>query len=448
MTHPLRFLRVLLVAWAGISAHAARAAVVEAVNKDSSRVILKLTQAELAAVEDDQAVLAKVGSKQVFVVSGTLIKVNPVKKTVVLVLEEPDTRFETRQSVRFLPLFYNALLSPVLTSYSQYHEYVRSSADGGVAGLYDKKMERSGDNRSKTTTTGYQLLAESHLLVVPKLVGFGFGFRHLGATSASDANGSEQKSEVTINQLRPGIWYEIEDSWVLGLRYDYTMMSVESKDDSGLAFDYLFGEPLFGITHYSDDFEFGLTYRDKAKFTAVDTLTNPVTGAALPVESTLKTPAILELWFRDIESPSFGWGMGLGYVFYERELNEGEELRTEPTVPEVLRGRLTLEWHTDDGSKADFTLWYSGGRAPGLTYQENTANMVALNLTYATPLWEQVLLGGGVEVRGGAITFTDQAVNATTGQVEDVAREVEAVGASLLAFARFEFDLLAKTRKR
>ena len=63
MTHPLRSLRVLLVAWAGISAHAAQGAIVEAVNKDSSRVILKLTQAELAAVEDDQAVLAEVGSK-------------------------------------------------------------------------------------------------------------------------------------------------------------------------------------------------------------------------------------------------------------------------------------------------------------------------------------------------------------------------------------------------
>ncbi len=444
MNYPLRFPGSLLLVW--VVAAPALGASVEAVNKDQTRVILKLTQIELAAVEDDQKVLIEVAARPAFVVAGTLTKVNPVKKTVVLVMEEADPRFVKRQSARFLSLFFNVLLSPILTDYSQYHQYARSAVEGGLGTVYEKFLERSGDSRSKAVLTGADMAAEAYTLISPQFFGMGFGYRRFDGSSDFDSNGAKGKTDVVLNQLRPGAWIEIEAHWVLGLRYDYTLLDIVSDDAA--SFNYEFGELVLGLTHYAPDFEYGVSFKDKSGFTAVDS-TNDLAGKSIKVSSTIKSPATLDVAFRDIQSPLFGWGMGLGYVFYERELKRGETLRSKPTIAELLRYRLTLEWRLDDGSKVDAAMTYAGGRANNLVYQENITNKGGLHLSYAQPfLTEQMLLGGLFSVEGGAITLTDEAQNTTTGEVEDVAREVETVGASLMVFARFEFDLLAKGRKR
>ncbi len=443
MHYPLRVFRFLLLMW--IFAPPAFGASVEAINKDQTRVILKLTQVELAAVEDDQTVLIEVTARPTFVVAGTLTKVNPVKKTVVLVMDQADPRLVKKQSARFLSLFFNPLLSPVLTSYSQYHQYARSAVEGGIGGVYEKYMERSGDSRAKAVLTGVQVAAESYALISPNFFGMGFGYRRVDGSSDIDSNGGKGKTDVVLNQLRPGAWVEIESQWVLGLRYDYTLLDVVNDNAS---FNYEFGELALGLTHFSPAFEFGVTFKDKSGFTAVDSTTD-IAGKSFKVSSTIKTPATLDFAFRDIQSPLFGWGMGLGYVFYERELKQGDTLRSKPTIAEILRFRFTLEWRLDDGSKVDAALTYAGGRANNVVFQENIANKAGLHLSYAQPfLVEQMMLGGLLSLEGGAITLTDEAENTTTGEIEEIAREVETVGASVMIFARYEFDLLAKGRKR
>jgi hypothetical protein len=447
MHHPLRFAAIAWVMLILISAAQAFGASVEAVNKDQSRVILKLTQVELAAAQDDDMVLIEVAARPAFVVAGRLTKINPVKKTVVVILEEPDPRFAKRQGVRFLSLFFNPLLSPVLASYSQYHQYARSSVEAGFGGVYDKYMEKVGDSRTKSELVATRIDAESYMLVSPRFFGGGFGYHRLAGTLETDANGEQLQTDVTINQVRPGAWLELEPGWVLGLRYDYTLLDHVDKD-GGPSFSYDLGELVFGVTHYSPDLEFGLTYKDKATFTAIDTV-NDLAGKSQTVESTVKTPAILDAAFRSITSPLFYWGMSIGYVFYERELKEGQELRIKPAVSELLRYRLMLEWRLDDGSKIDALLTYDGGRAPNRIYGENVANKVGMNLTYATPaFFEHFLIGGTLETQGGAITIEDEDVDPLSGRVDKSTREIQTFGTSLLVFGRMEFDPLAKKGKR
>lgn len=441
MSYPLRFLALLAV-----FATPAFGATVEAINDDASRIILKLTQAELAAVEDDQTVLIEVAARPtVFVVTGKLTKVNPVKKTVVVILQDSDLRFEKRQGVRFLSLFFNPLLSPLITSYSQYHPYARSGVEGGIGYFYEKYLVRSGESRDKTVATGLEIALESNVVVKPRSFGGGVGYRRFGSEINVSADGKDVSIEDTINQIRPGIWFEVDPGFVLGLRYDYSM-DEEVYGDGGPVFNYSLGEANLGLTYYGPDYEWNLHYKDKASFTAIDTMTD---GAEkFTVENTTKTPATLDISVRDVQSPLFGWGLGVGYVFYERELKKGLELRSKPTPAEVLKGRLMLEWRLDDGSKVDSVLSYAGGRASSRFFSDNIANKVGLSLTYLQPFLESLAIGGTLAVEGGAITLADQEVNSTTGEVDEVAREVETVGASLLAFVRTEFDLLAKGRRR
>lgn len=448
MNNPLRFLTVAcFLALTGLLAPSAPAATVSAINKDNSRVILKLTQAELAAVEDGDAVLIEVEARPLFVVAGTLTKVNPLKKTVVVVLEQVDSRLAPKQAVRFLSLFFNPLLSPVLSSYSQYHQYSRSSAEAGFGYAYDKQMEKSGkDSRSKVTLTGTEFVAEGYALISPRFFGAGFGYRRFEGDLAVSINGEDGKAEVTINQIRPGAWIEVQEGWVIGLRYDYTLLD-ETYKNGGPSFSYDLEELVLGVTHHSSDFEYSFTYKDKAHYTAIDTQTDSG-GQSTKVESTLKTPAVLDLSFRSVSSPVFGWGLGLGYIFYERELRKGDELRTEPGVAELLRSHLTLEWRLDDGSKLDTVLSYDGGRDSNRIYGENTANKAGLDISYAQPAYEHYMFGGTIGLQDGAIALDDEETDPVSGDAIKNTREVQTVAVNLLLFARLELDLLAKGRKR
>ncbi len=446
MKHPLRFLGVLL-ALVFLPAARGGAATVEAVNKTQTRVIVKLTQPELAKLEDEQNVLVECGVKQIFVLAGTLTKLNPLKKTVVIVLDEAEPRLTPRMSVRFLSTFWNPVRSSLMTSYSQYHQYVRSSLEGAGGGFYSTSVDKVEDAKTTTTVSGTTFDADGYLLFNPTWFGAGFGYERRDATMKVQAEGDAERYSIVYNQLRPGFWVEVEDTWRIGLRYDYTLFDVDQKGaGEPTSFSYNFGQPVLGVTKYLSEYEFGITYKGKDKYTAVDTIS--IANTAITVKQTLKLPAELFTYFRRATSPQFVWGMGLGYVFFERELVKGEELLAKATPPEVLKFRASLEWRLSEGDKFDAIFTYDGGKSRNPVFLENVANICGFELSYMEPAFEGFVLGGTLALAGGAIKLPDERVDPATNKVVEVDHDVTTYTGSLLLFARTEFDLLAKARSR
>lgn len=423
----------------------ARAATVRLVNKDKTKVLLELTQAELAAVEEDDEVIVEV-SKPRFVIAGTLEKLNPVKKTIVLALEAAEPRFAKKQNVRFLSPFWNPVFSPLLFSPAQYHQYARSSVHAGLGGFYEASQVKVEESKTKTTVQGGRFLADGYLHLPPGWGGVLFGYERREASLVSKTDDDKTKMDLVFNQVRPGAWYEFVDRWRLGLRYDYTLYDLTYKGQDGDRFYFEFGEPILGLTNYGADYEWGVTYKDKSKYQAVDTK-KQADGSTVDVKATIKMPAEARVHFRSVSSPMFIWGASLAYVFFERELEKGDELRAKPGPAEVVRGQLSFETRFDDGDKLDWILTYDGGKARSLSNLENTANMGGFTLAYQTPAFEKLLLGGQLDLRYGAITLEDQ-VSDGKGGVTAVDRKVTAYDGSLLLFGQFEYDALGRRRGR
>jgi hypothetical protein len=437
----LPFVLPAVVALAAAST-AARAATVERVHKDKDKIIVSLSQVELASLEDGQDVVVEIAKPRI-VLSGQVTKVNPLKKTAVIRLEAAEPRLARRQALRFLSVYWNVAQSPVITSFAQYHQYGRSFGEGGFGGFAEGTREKAGDRKSQTSAFGTRLAADGYVLLNPQSFGAGFDYERRDATFVSRPAGGKTEVGVTYNQVTPGAWANVQDHWRLGAGYRYTVIDQHFHGSGGSNFSFDFGQPTISVVRYDSETEYGFDYVDKDKMTAEDFLPG-INGAGEVTESTMKLPAEAFGYIRSVSSPLFIWGVGAGWIFYERELSKSEPLREKATPAQQLRLRASLESRLEGGDKLDWVVAYDGGKALGLSTFEQTANELGVTATYQTTLGEALVVGGNANVAGGYVSLRDEQIDDQTGEAEEVARKVYGYRVSVMAFARYEVDLLGR----
>ncbi len=434
----------LLTLAALASAGRADAANLQRVHPDHRRIIVWFSQAELATLSVGQEVVLEINRPR-FVTYGVVKNLNVEKQTAAIHLPEPEARLVPRQQVRLLSAFWNPLVSPLVTSYAQYHQHSHTSVQGGFGGLYEQRqvvieapLNDEGDPvapdfKDKVTTSGTRLFVSSYLLLMPRLFGFGFGFDRREVK----IKGDDVTQTVTRNQLQPGFYLEPLTNWTLGLRYDLALF--EEKDSfTGATFSYQLEEPVVGLAYVLPDLETGLTFKNKNKKTALDTLKNP-DGSGTPIEVTRRAPAEVELFVRSISTPELVWGLSATYIFFEREIEPGQPLARAARPEELIVLRANWEQRFDEGDKIDWTLLYAGGHSRGASAQERVTNNAGFTVAYQKPVADNYLVGGEVHLEGGLLQFNDANGNK---------HRLTGGGASLTTFVQMSFDPLARGRTR
>lgn len=426
-------LRAALVCGAVLAGATAEAAILQRVNKDQHRIIVELSQAELESLEEGQDVVVEVG-KQAFVVYGTVGKINVPKKTAVLIFAEGDQRFVKKQSVRFLSIFWDHPFAPQIASYAQFHQYKRSSFDTGLGGFGSYTEAKTSGVRAKTTSVGARLLIGGHLIFVPSLFGGAFAYeRRMARIDTKYDGGDKGSATALLNQLHPGLWYEVQPGWTLGLRYDYTAMErdVEYANKNRFTNDY--GRAVVSAVYHDTHTEYGGLYKDKVASTAIDAEYNP-DGSTREVKDKIRVPAELSFFYRKLASPVFIWGGTFGYVFFERKISPGV-LAPKPNLQDLLRARVDFEHRLGDGSKLAWSVYYDGAETPGLLETPKGLNTLGVGTTYQLGFGQGMMAGITIDVEGGGRIVEQNGVTTS----------YKGFGVDALAFARYEFDATGRS---
>ena len=245
------------------------AAMIQRVNKDKDKILLGLSQAEMAALEPGQQVIVEI-DKPRFALAGQVEKINPLKKTAVIAFEDSDERFQPKQQVRFLSTFWNPESSPLITSYAQYHQYAHSGVEAGLGAFFEGTSEKAGGEKGFTQAYGDRIVAQGYAIVSPTWFGLGLGFERRDV-SYDDQAVFDEAVTVTYNAIRPGFWVELQPHWRLGAKYDFTQIEEEYKTAIGQNFSYTFGQPEISVTYFDNQGEYGIDYINKDESTATYT---------------------------------------------------------------------------------------------------------------------------------------------------------------------------------
>jgi hypothetical protein len=428
---------------------------VRKVSSEKDQVLVELTQAEMAVLVEGQAVVLEVG-KERFIVSGTLAKINVVKQSALIELDEADDRLAPKQRVGFASIFANVGASPILTSVAQYHQYTRSFAEG-YAGVFGGQATEtastpSGKVESKTSLFGYLLGTEGHLVIYPHGFGFGLEYERRSAsadstsTASSEAGETESKgkAETTVNLLKPAMWFETSPGLRYGLGYEYEAMD-RSYDSDGAKprFNYSVGRLAASLVGYSDTSEWGFEYRDKARQEQSDTLVQE-DGTQQATRQVYASPAEIAAFYRSASSPTFVWGLRGSYLVVDRRGAKDEPLDRRPEIPEHLKLRVTFEHRLSDGDKLDWLLFYEGAQSPDLTLAPRGVNAAGFGLSYQKPAGVGWTAGGTFLAEGGTLKVEDDRAAEYGG--ETITTESTAVAGSLIVFVRREFE--GETRRK
>lgn len=428
---------------AGLAAAAwgagAQAATIQKVNKDFTRVIISLSSAELAALEPDMPVVFEFG-KEGGVASGHVGQLNVIKKSAILVLDAPDKRMKKKQELRFVSFFWNPILSPLMFSHAQYHQYSRSSVESTL-GLFGTDLTQKVDNdKLRTTADGLAFALNGYLIFNPSLIGAGLGVDHREVQVSSRLGDQKATSELTFNRIEPGLWIEVQPHWRVSLRYDYTTLDVKhGSGDDLIAYPFSFEEPHVGLVWFERDFEAGVHYKDREVFTAVDSKLTRDNGAVVHKE-TRKLPAELNLHFRDVVSPLFIWGGNLGYVFHERTSQDGGALEPPPAAYELFRLGTSFEHRLTQGSKLDWRLALEGAKVATLTTTPREVNTLGGSVAFYHLLMPQLVIGGMTELAGGLKDDRVPGVDPATGEAAKRPRQATGYLFHFQVLARYDFD--------
>lgn len=445
---------IFMLVGSGLCTEVAQAAVVQRINEEKDKLIVELSAAELAALEENQEVVIECQDPR-FVTTGVLKKMNLQKKTVIVVLDEADVRFAKRQRLIFLPYIQNTVFSHHITVSAHYHQYTRSLAGAEAGSTYQSYKQKivKGENETtnKTVLSGYLAGLEGYLLFDPEWFGASFGFERRGLTAvtasdSADATGpvSDRSYKFDVDLIRPAAWVEVERNWRIGLNLDYYMVGYYD-DTYVISHSYNLFAPKISAVRYSRLAEFTFFYQDRAKFDSVTTY-SAAPGISTEIESTAKIPAEIGLSWRSVSSPTFVWSSGLGWVFYERELSDAVPIRRKAGPEELLRLSLGFEHRLASGSKFDWSFVYAGAQipSPAVIVEQNT-NQLHVNLGYHTPIGDGLLLGGNLGLNGGLRT---QKEDAEVEGTEESETTVNSVGGNFMVFIQKDFDLLDDGRKR
>jgi hypothetical protein len=434
----------------------AAAATVRKVSAEKDQILVELTQAEMAVMTEGRAVILEIG-KDRFIASGRLTKINIVKQTAVIELDEADDRIEAKQKVGFASFFWNVASSPVMTAVAQYHQYSRSFVEGRVGGfggqLSSTDTTQSHSDESKATFSGYLMAVEGHLVIYPHNFGFGAAYERRDGSGKTEGTHKSDEGETTsksttsetVNILTPSVWFETTPGLRYGLGYAYKTVDYGYElGDFKPKWNFTTGRILASLVGYGDTSEWGVEYHDRGRQEQSDTLVGD-DASQTTVRYVYTDPAELAAFYRSASSRTFIWGLRGSYLLVDRRGAKDAPLDRRPTIPEQLTLRLSFEHRLTDGDKLEWMITYAGAQAHGLDDSPRGINAAGFALTYQMPLGTGWTGGGTFAAEGGALKVQDDREAESGGEV--VTTEASGVNGSLVVFVRREFEGEGRRRR-
>lgn len=378
----------------------AGAATVQRVNKDSSRVFVALSNAELVSLQPEMQVLFEFGPDGILA-SGKIAKTDLNKKSVLIVLDQPNFELRRKQELRFLSFFWNPMLSPLHYSLAQYHHYTRSSLESSVGLFTSRRIQTVDATKSQVVARGRDYAAEGYLIIAPDALAADLGFERRSMDVTSSQNDQSITTALKLYRIKPALWFHVYPHIRLALRYDYTALSTtQGAGKDILEYDFSFDEPQLGVVWFDRESEFGILYKHRDRFTASDSQRNQ-DGSTTSRSETRKMPAELTLHARMVTSPTFLWGAYLGYVFYERTAKKDEPFEPKPEPYEMLRLGMSMEHRLSLTTKLDWRLALDGAKVPDFTTSSRALNTLGVMVSYYEYLSPSFLIGAMQEMTGG-----------------------------------------------
>ena len=444
-----------MVAGAALLAFAAAApgAIVEKVNPAQDRVIVSLSQAELASLLEGQDVAIEISALAV-VLPATIGKVNGAKRTAVVILPAPETRLARKLVLRFRAPYWNhGFEAPMVATPSHWQQFDRFTCEGGGGGFYENLKTQSttdaGTTSVRSATTAWRLALGGMAPIggTGYVAGMDLDHRDGHVTVTGDAavtNDGRQNADLAVTALTPRLVVPLTYDGAnlkLGLAYHYLLTNVAPTGSSTPQYGWTIGQPEVSLMVVAPRREWGLSYRLRDQASA-RTLITSATGANTSSVRTLTMPGEVWTFGRVQSAPFIGIGGGVGALIGATSGTPGASasaLQGPATPAQILRTRVSIETLLESGDKFDWTVTYDGARTHGLSGYELGANEAGVSVSWMRRFSHELTLG--VDGSLGAGVGSDAAAPGTSSKLTGMQ-----VG--LLLVGRYEADPLARTPRR
>ncbi len=428
-------------------------AVVQSIHSDQTKIILSLSQEEMADLKlKVETPLQIQSAKETFFTYGTPRNLNPLRKTVVIDLVEPDERIKTKQKIILLPKIRNAILSPVIQSPSQLYQYTYPLAAAGLGGIYDFKKVTTTDRFVATSATGSSTSFLGFFNFLPGFLDGSLGFYSSDSQikkvdTPVDANLPivTIKDRFETTKLEPGLMWTINETYTLGFRYDWS--AIKSRQGNGsqnLTYNYTFAEPLISLTARSSTSEKTIRYKGQDSSQGALANRNVSTTQAQVKPETTTLPASLEISYRYLAPTRFACTTSLGYLLDPPKSADNSAqttASTKPKPPEKILWQTILEHRLNQGDRIDYVLAYRGSQGRGISRITQETNTLRSGLHLTRPYAQGWSLGVGAYAEAGSLSTTPVPSTDPNIQVTNASDKTTSYAALLLINIQKDFPM-------
>lgn len=423
------------------------AATIQSVSTDDLTLHVKLSREELEEMPWRGPILTEISSiSETFIAPLSIRELQPSKSIVILVSSAPLSWAKRLMTVKFIPLFWDMMNSPLLLGPTQLHSFKKVTVGGGGGFIYEALGQRREDRERRRLSRAFQGRLDTVIPLNPDWLGLTIGAEYLrgsqdlNTTYTSNPEGNtarmsnSETTELAKNTVQSGLWTPLGDDLRLGLRLDYTRLEkVTEGGDRKYFFTHELVESQIGLTYFDPSFEGSILFKWGDHST--DKSASPVGGNMVEATSSIRTPS--ELWITTrLPTPSLGlWGVGLGYMFYYAETQVEDAIMPNVTLPELLRAKLSWEKHLNHHSKIFLALQYDGGKAPSPWLSERLANTASLTGGYQRTWDEKWTYGGQLRLEMGSGSL-DQRVTDTSGKLSARRDKISTLGTEILMYVQ------------
>jgi hypothetical protein len=423
------------------------AATIQSVSTDDLTLNVKLSREELEEMPWRGPILTEISSiTETFTAPLMVRELQPSKSTVILVSSSPLSWAKRLMTVKFIPLFWDMMNSPLLLGPTQLHSFKKVTVGGGGGFIYEALGQRREDRERRRLSRAFTGRLDAVIPLSPDWLGLTIGAEYLRGsqdlttsyTANPDGNtvrtSISETTELAKNTIQPGLWTPLGDDLRLGLRLDYTRLEkVTEGSDRKYFFTHELIEPQIGLTYFDPSFEGSMFFKWGDHST--DKSSSPVGGNMVEATSSIRTPS--ELWIMTrLPTPSLGlWGVGIGYMFYYSETQVDDAIMPNVTLPELLRAKLSWEKYLNHHSKIFLAMQYDGGKAPSPLLAERLANTASLTGGYQRGWDEKWIYGGQLRLEMGSGSL-DQRVTDTNGKLSARKDKISTLGAEILMYVQ------------
>jgi hypothetical protein len=442
---------------------AALAATVVGVNKGATRIILRLNKKEFSKIDTQDQLLMVVGKEGRYVI-GLVRKLDPIKSNALVFLEEPQAWIKKKMKVQFKEGLWNSAFDVPMLTAPQYIQYEHSRLEaffGGHLRQIDFKTKTTlapvpetiadvvGDppdpdpEKGSIGADGSRFSAEGYFQFLPQELGIKARFdKYLDVQKVDFVNSDSSDSKVVTSAfgLTGEIWHQTTEKFAFGLGMENLNISrVISAGTTEVEYGTGLFLPIASVRYDGDRSEtlFWFKKGDRLQVQAA-VRSDSQTSNEIDVVEIIHDEMMLQ--YRDLSSVSDVWGLGLGWIFWNRD-NGSDFLEPKADLYELLTFRLFFESRLQSGTKLSTTISMLGSKTLNEAKDERLLNTLSVDFFYKMPLAEEFSWGFYFGAEGGVDTVVEEGdLPNTTINEEKTETQYSGLFARIAVFVSMDLD--------